>query len=75
LIDFILLIGTQTNMVLPIVQIYQHKITAKQPRELIDTFGLGLLARALFQQFSKFGPVTAWILSSGIGTSMTVVMS
>jgi uncharacterized protein (DUF697 family) len=41
LIDFILLIGTQTNMVLPIAQIYQHKITAKQPRELIDTSGLG----------------------------------
>ena len=73
-IDFIPLIATQTGMVLTIARIYQYKITAKRARELIGTFGMGLLGRALFQQISKFANVPGWILSSAIATSMTVVM-
>ena len=73
-IDFIPLVATQTGMVLTIARIYQYKITAKRAREMIGTFGMGLLGRALFQQLSKFANVPGWILSSAIATSMTVVM-
>ena len=73
-IDFIPLVATQTGMVLTIARIYQYKITAKRARELIGTFGMGMLGRALFQQLSKFAAVPGWILSSAIATSMTVVM-
>ena len=73
-IDFIPLVATQTGMVVTIARIYQYKITAKRARELIGTFGLGMLGRYLFQQLSKFAAVPGWILSSAIATSMTVVM-
>jgi GTP-binding protein Era len=73
-IDFIPLIATQTGMVVTIARIYQYKITAKRARELIGTFGLGMLGRYLFQQLSKFAAVPGWILSSAIASSMTVVM-
>ncbi len=73
-IDFLPLIATQTGMVLTIARIYQYKITPKRARELIGTFGLGMLGRVLFQQLSKFAAVPGWILSSAIATSMTLVM-
>ena len=74
MIDFLPLIATQTGMVLTIARIYQYKITPKRARELIGTFGLGMLGRVLFQQLSKFAAVPGWILSSAIATSMTLVM-
>ena len=73
-IDFIPLVAAQTGMVLTIARIYQYKITAKRARELIGTFGLGMLGRLLFQQLSKFAAVPGWILSSAIATSMTIAM-
>ena len=73
-IDFIPLVAAQTGMVLTIARIYQYKITAKRARELIGTFGLGMLGRVLFQQLSKFATVPGWILSSAIATSMTIAM-
>lgn len=73
-IDFIPLVAAQTGMVLTIARIYQYKITAKRARELIGTFGLGMLGKLLFQQLSKFATVPGWILSSAIATSMTIAM-
>lgn len=73
-IDFIPLITNQVGMVMTIARIFQYKITPKRARELIGTFGLGMLGRTLFQQFSKFASVPGWLLSSAIATSMTVVM-
>lgn len=74
MIDFIPLVAAQTGMVLTIARIYQYKITTKRARELIGTFGLGMLGRVLFQQLSKFAAVPGWILSSAIATSMTIAM-
>ena len=73
-IDFIPLIINQIGMVMTIARIYQYKITPNRARELIGTFGLGMLGRSLFQQFSKLASVPGWLLSSAIATSMTVVM-
>ncbi len=61
-------------MVLTIARIYQYKITPERAKELIGTFGLGLIGRTLFQQLSKAGGVPGWLLSSAIATSMTVAM-
>ena len=74
LIDFIPLIANQSTMVLSIARIHNYKITLKRARELIATFGIGLLARTLFQQLSKLGGVPGWLLSSAIATSTTVAM-
>jgi small GTP-binding protein len=74
LIDFIPLITNQSTMVLSIARIHNYKITLKRARELVATFGIGLLARTLFQQLSKFGGVPGWLLSSAIAASTTVAM-
>ena len=74
MIDFIPLIINQVGMVMTIARIYQYKITRTRARELIGTFGFGMLGRSLFQQFSKLASVPGWLLSSAIATSMTVVM-
>ncbi len=73
-IDFVPLIANQVGMVITIARIYQYKITPARARELVGTFGLGMLGRTLFQQLSKFASVPGWLLSSAIATSMTVVM-
>jgi small GTP-binding protein len=73
-IDFIPLIANQTTMVLTIARIYDYKITLRRAKELIATFGIGLLARSLFQQLSKLGGVPGWLLSSAIAASTTVAM-
>ncbi len=74
LIDFIPLIANQSTMVLSIARIHNYKITLKRARELIATFGIGLLARTLFQQLSKLGGIPGWLLSSAIAASTTVAM-
>lgn len=74
LIDFIPLVINQGNMVMSIARIYNYKITLKRAKEIIATFGLGMLGRTLFQQLSKMGGLPGWLLSSAIATSMTVVM-
>lgn len=74
LIDFIPLIANQSTMVLTIARIHNYKITIKRARELIATFGIGLLARSLFQQLSKLGGAPGWLLSSAIAASTTVAM-
>lgn len=74
LIDFIPLIVNQSTMVLSIARIHNYKITLKRARELVATFGIGMLARTLFQQLSKLGGVPGWLLSSAIAASTTVAI-
>jgi len=73
-IDFVPLVATQSIMVVSIARIYNYKITPKRASELVATFGLGLLGRTLFQEFSKFGGLPGWLLSAAIASSTTVVM-
>ena len=73
-IDFIPLVITQSVMVLGIARIYSYQITPKRASELVATFGLGFLARTLFQELSKFGGIPGWLLSAAIAASTTVVM-
>ncbi len=73
-IDFVPLVVNQASMILAIARIYHYKITLKRAKELLATFGIGLLARTLFQQLSKLGGVPGWLLSSAIAASTTVAM-
>lgn len=73
-VDFAPLVVTQSVMVLGIARIYNYKLTLERARELVATFGLGLLGRTLFQELSKFGGIPGWVLSAAIAASTTVVM-
>jgi small GTP-binding protein len=74
IVDFIPLVITQSVMVLGIARIYSYKITPKRASELVATFGLGFLARTLFQELSKLGGIPGWLLSAAIASSTTIVM-
>lgn len=73
-LDFGPLVITQSVMVLSLARIYDYKINLARARELILTFGLGLIGRTLFAQLSKLGGVPGWLLSSAIASSITVVL-
>jgi len=74
IIDFAPLIITQSTMVLGIARIYNYKINLQRAKELIATFGLGLLGRTLFMELSKLGGIPGWLLASTIAASTTIVM-
>lgn len=74
IIDFAPLIFTQSVMVLGIARVYNYKITPARAREVVATFGLGFLGRALFYELSKLGGLPGWLLSAAIASSTTVVM-
>ncbi|MCX6029024.1 MAG: 50S ribosome-binding GTPase [Chloroflexi bacterium] len=74
LADLIPLLGIQTGLVLSISRIYNYRITPERARELIVTFGVGLMARRLFQELSKLGGVPGWLLSAAIAASTTVAI-
>ncbi len=73
-IDFVPLVVTQSIMVMSIARIYNYEITLQRAKELVVAFGLGFLARTIFQELSKFGGVPGWLLSAAIATSTTIVM-
>lgn len=73
-IDFAPLIVTQSIMVLGIARIYDYQITLNRAKELVATFGVGLLGRTLFQELSKFGGLPGWLLSAAIAAGTTVAM-
>jgi small GTP-binding protein len=73
-IDFIPLVITQSFMVLSIARIYNYRITPQRATELVTTFGLGFLARTIFQELAKLEGIPGWLLSAAIASSTTVVM-
>jgi uncharacterized protein (DUF697 family) len=73
-VDLVPLLVIQTGMVLSIARIYGYELTMGRAKELIATFGLGLLARTAYQQLSKLAGVPGWILSAAIAAATTVAM-
>lgn len=73
-IDFIPLVVTQSVMVMGIARVYNVKTTPKVATEMVTTFGLGLLARTLFRELSRFGGVPGWLLGAAIASATTMVM-
>jgi uncharacterized protein (DUF697 family) len=65
---------TQSFMVLSIARIYNYRITPQRATELVTTFGLGFLARTIFQELAKLEGIPGWLLSAAIASSTTVVM-
>ena len=73
-IDFFPLVVTQSFMVLGIARIYNYRITPQRATELVTTFGLGFLARTIFQELARLEGIPGWLLSAAIASSTTVVM-
>ena len=73
-IDFIPLAITQSVMVLGIARIHNYRITPQRATDLVTTFGLGFLARTIFQELSKLEGLPGWLLAAAIASSTTTVM-
>lgn len=73
-VDLIPLLAIQSGLVLSIARIYGYEITLDRARELMATFGIGFIARTIFQQLSKLGGVPGWILSAAIAAATTVAI-
>ena len=74
LVDLLPLLGIQTGLVLSIARVYGFKITAARAKELIATFGIGMIARTVYGQLSKALGVPGWVLSASIAASTTAVI-
>lgn len=72
--DMIPLLVIQSGLVLSVARIYGYQITIARAKELIATFGLGFIARAVYQQLSKLAGVPGWVLSAAIAAATTVAM-
>jgi small GTP-binding protein len=73
-LDFIPLIGIQAALVLGIARTYAKKMTLARARELIATFGLGLLGRTLFYELAKLGGPPGWLVAAAVAAGTTVAI-
>jgi GTP-binding protein Era len=73
-IDFVPLLGVQAAMVLSVARIYDYKLTLARARELLVTFGAGLLGRTLFYELSKLGGPPGWLISAGVAAGTTAAL-
>lgn len=74
MISFIPLVGVQTALVLSLARIYGYQITLARARELIVTFGIGLMARSLFYELIKLGGPPGWLVSAGVAAGATTAL-
>jgi small GTP-binding protein len=73
-LDFFPLVGVQAAMVMGIARIYQQRMTLERARELIATFGMGLLGRTLFYEISKLGGPPAWLVGAAVAAGTTAAI-
>lgn len=73
-LDFFPLVAVQSAMVLSIARIHAYRVTLARARELLATFGLGLLGRSLFYELSKLGGPPGWLLSAAVASGTTASM-
>lgn len=74
MISFIPLIGVQSALVLSLARIYGYRITLARARELLVTFGIGMLARTLFYELIKIGGPPAWLVSAAVAAGATTAL-
>jgi small GTP-binding protein len=74
MISFIPLVAVQTALVLSLARIYGYRITLARARELIVTFGIGLMARSLFYELLKLGGPPGWLVSAGVAAGATTAL-
>jgi small GTP-binding protein len=73
-LDFFPLIGLQAAMVIGLARIYDQRMTLARSRELITTFGLGLLGRSLFYELSKLGGPPGWLVAAAVAAGTTTAI-
>jgi small GTP-binding protein len=73
-IDLVPLTVIQGGLVLTISRIYGEQLGIRRLAELIPSFGVGWIARTLFQEISKVAGLPGWVLSASIAASATMAI-
>ncbi len=74
IMDFVPLIAVQSAVVLGLARIYAYRLTPARARELLVTFGVGLLARNLFYELMKFGGPPGWLVAAAVAAGTTTAL-
>jgi len=74
MIAFIPRAGVQTALALSLARVYGYRITFARARELIVTFGIGLLARSLFYELVKLGGPPGWLVAASVAAGATTAL-
>ena len=72
--DFIPLIAVQAALVLGLARIYAYRLSPARARELLVTFGVGLLARNLFYELMRLGGPPGWLVAAAVAAGTTTAL-
>lgn len=73
-LDFIPLIGVQAAMVLSLARIHDFRINLARAREILVTFGAGVLGRTLFYELSKLSGPPGWLVGAAVAAGTTAAV-
>lgn len=71
LLDFIPLVGVQAAMVLSLARIHNFRINLARAKELLATFGAGVLGRTIFYELSKLSGPPGWLVAAAVAAGTT----
>jgi small GTP-binding protein len=74
IMDFIPLIAVQSALVLGLARIYAYRLSPARARELLFTFGVGLLARNLFYEVMRLGGPPGWLVAAAVAAGTTTAL-
>lgn len=74
IMDFIPLIAVQSALVLGLARIYAYRLSPARARELLVTFGVGLLARNLFYELMRLGGPPGWLVAAAVAAGTTTAL-
>ncbi len=74
IMDFVPLIAVQAALVLGLARIYAYRLSPARARELLVTFGVGLLARNLFYELMRLGGPPGWLVAAAVAAGTTTAL-
>jgi small GTP-binding protein len=74
IMDFVPLIAVQSALVLGLARIYAYRLTPARGRELLVTFGVGLLARNMFYELMRLGGPPGWLVAAAVAAGTTTAL-
>jgi GTPase len=72
--SFVPITAIQVAMVLKLARVFGQRMSAGRAKEVLATFGTGLLARTLFYQLIDVLPVAGWAVGTAVAVGTTMAL-
>ncbi len=72
--SFVPITAIQVAMVLKLARVFGFKLTAARAKEIVVTFGAGLLGRTIFYDLVDLVPVAGYVLGTAIAAGTTMAL-